>query len=152
MTTTDLQQLYRDQVLAHAKSPHGFFRMDSPTASAVGDNPLCGDKLEVYIRLDESALQDLSFEGSGCAISVASASMMTDMLAGQSETTASELIEQVNQMLYSDADAPVDPALSKTPVAALAAVRQYPSRVKCASLAWRAVSAALADQSSTTTE
>jgi nitrogen fixation NifU-like protein len=102
-----------------------------------GSNPLCGDSLRIYIALRDDRVERIAFEGSGCAISVASASMMSDMLRGRPRGEVINTINRVRDML-SRHDDTLDPALADTPVAALGAVRQYPSRIKCATLAWQA--------------
>lgn len=137
--------LYREQVLAHSREPHHFGRIEGADHVVAGNNPLCGDSLRVYIALDGERLRELSFEGHGCAISVASASMMTDMLAGRSRTEALATVGRVRAMLAGREGDALEAALEDAPVAALAAVRRYPSRVKCAALAWQAVRGALAD-------
>ena len=153
MTAAALDSLYRDQVLSHSRIPQGFGA--NPAADVVidGNNPLCGDKLTVYLSTENDRISALSFEGTGCAISVASASMMVGMLTGQSLENATRTIEQVRVMLATSNDAPVASELTQQPVAALSAVRQYPSRVKCAALAWQAAGSALAgNQQPVTTE
>lgn len=138
--------------MTHAREPKNFRRIEQATASATGNNPLCGDKIEVQIVLDDKTVREICFEGSGCAISIASASMMTEMLTGAKQASALQLVDAVTQMLNDDFQQPVTPLLNDQPVAALAAVRQYPSRVKCAALAWRAVEAAVSGQSDVSTE
>ena len=140
-----LDTLYREQVLAHSRSPHHFGRIDDADVVVAGNNPLCGDSLQVYIALEGERLRALSFEGHGCAISVASASMMTDMLSGHSRDEALATVDRVHAMLAGGEKDTLEPAIADAPVAALAAVRRYPSRVKCAALAWQAVRGALAD-------
>ena len=142
-TADSLAELYREQVLAHSKAPVNFRNVPDATYSVTGNNPLCGDKLQVYISTVNNQISDVSFEGSGCAISVASASMMSQMLSGQSLAQAQGVIQNVKTMLAQAIDSELPSALQEAPVAALAAVRRYPSRVKCASLAWHAVDGAL---------
>ena len=141
----ELANLYREQVLAHSRAPQHFGRIDDADLVVAGSNPLCGDSLQVYIALDGERLRELAFEGHGCAISVASASMMTGMLAGERRDAALATVERVRGMLAGASGDAVDGALEDSPVAALAAVRQYPSRVKCAALAWQAVHGALTE-------
>lgn len=146
----DLRDLYRDVIVDHNRSPRNFRRLDTADRRAQGFNPLCGDKLEVYLRMDDDRIEDISFEGSGCAISVASASLMTEQLKGRTETQARELFEDVHALLTRGAD---DAALAELgKLAALGGVRDYPSRVKCASLCWHAVTAALDDVAQVSTE
>ena len=152
MSVSDLQALYRDQVLAHAKDPHNFGTLDADAICADGNNPLCGDKLRVCVRHYDDILEDIRFEGSGCAISMASASMMTDLLKGLDADSSRKIIGTVIDMLGSGVDAKMPSSIMDTPIAALGAARQYPSRIKCATLAWRAVEAALNGQQQTTTE
>lgn len=152
MSANDLLSLYREQVLAHAREPQHFGRLEDADQTVSGNNPLCGDKLSVYLRRDGNRLSAITFEGSGCAISMASASMMTEMLTDATSDHAHTQIARVREMLCTPLDAPIAPALKDTPIAALAAVRQYPSRVKCALLAWQAISGALAGETTVTTE
>ncbi|MEN7342368.1 MAG: Fe-S cluster assembly sulfur transfer protein SufU [Pseudomonadota bacterium] len=152
MTEADLLTLYREQVLGHAKSPFGRGEPESFDISAKGQNPLCGDSLTVFINENEDGEITVSFEGTGCAISVASASMMTEMISKLPRANVQALIDRVVTMLHDDPQSPVDKDLQSTPVAALSGVRTYPSRIKCAELAWQAVAAALAGESTTTTE
>ena len=140
----DLANLYREQVLAHSREPQHFGRLDDADLVVAGNNPLCGDSLHVYIALDGDRVRALSFEGHGCAISVASASMMTGMLAGAARDEALATVERVRTMLAGEDGSALDGTIQDTPVAALAAVRRYPSRVKCAALAWQALHGALA--------
>ena len=146
----DLADLYKDVIVDHNRSPRNFRAMPNANRSARGVNPLCGDKLTVYLHLDGDRIDDVSFEGSGCAISVASASMMSEALIGRTEAEAQTLFEQMHDLLTDD-DAAVDQAgLGK--LAALSGVREFPSRVKCASLCWHAVKAALENNDTASTE
>ncbi len=140
-----LESLYRELVLAHSREPHNCCRIDDADHVVAGSNPLCGDSLDVYIALDGDCLCRLCFEGHGCAISVASASMMTDMLTGHSREDALTMVERVRNMLAGSEGEALEDAIADEPVAALVAVRRYPSRVKCATLAWEAVHGALAE-------
>lgn len=137
----DLKDLYRDVILDHNKRPRNFGRLDSPAREAVGHNPLCGDRLEVYVDLDGQRIRAVRFEGKGCAISVASASLMTEAVNGKTLAEAAGLFEQVHALL-TEHDAPVPDSLGK--LAALSGVREFPARVKCASLCWHTLNAALA--------
>lgn len=136
----DLQNVYRETVLEHSRHPHNCSRLPTANRKALGFNPLCGDKLTVYINVQNDRVLQASFEGSGCAISIASASMMTDALEGCSVTEAEAMIRQVQHMLGSD-DSTTDDRLAD--IRALEGVRSYPSRIKCATLAWTAMAAAL---------
>ena len=145
----ELSDLYRDVILDHNRSPRNFRRLESATNTAQGFNPLCGDKLTVYLLMDADRIKDAAFEGSGCAISVASSSLMTEAVRGKTEAEARALFAQMHTMLAGEA-AEGD-TLGK--LAALGGVRQFPSRVKCASLAWHALVAALdGDQQTARTE
>ena len=137
----DLKDLYRDVIVDHNRAPRNFRKIADADRSLEGFNPLCGDKLTVYLKLDGETIKDLSFEGSGCAISVASASLMTERLKGKSRAEAERLFGEVHGLL-THADAQVDTeSLGK--LAALSGVHAYPSRVKCASLCWHTLKAAL---------
>lgn len=138
----DLKDLYRDVIVDHNRSPRNFRRI-ADGRSQEGFNPLCGDKLTVYVKLEGEKIADLSFEGSGCAISVASASLMTERLKGKTRSDALKLFDAMHELLTSSA-APADTeSLGK--LAALSGVREYPSRVKCASLCWHTLKGALDD-------
>jgi nitrogen fixation NifU-like protein len=138
----DLKDLYRDVILDHNKRPRNFGTLDPPATSARGHNPLCGDQLTVYAMVDDGVIKELRFEGTGCAISVASASLMTEALTGKTLEQADALYARVHALL-TRADAPVDADLGK--LAALSGVREFPARVKCASLCWHTLQAALSD-------
>jgi nitrogen fixation NifU-like protein len=136
----DLADLYRDVIVDHNRAPRNFRKLVPADREAQGFNALCGDKLTVYARLDGERIADLAFEGSGCAISVASASLMSERVKGLTLAEARALHAKVHALLAGAGDA-ADPGLGK--VAALAGVRAYPSRVKCATLAWHTLLAAL---------
>jgi nitrogen fixation NifU-like protein len=136
----DLKDLYRDVILDHNKRPRNFGRLEPPAHEARGHNPLCGDQLTVYVAVDGEIVRDVRFDGSGCAISVASASLMTEAVKGRSRAEAERLYGQVHDLL-TRADAPCPPELGK--LAALGGVREFPARVKCASLCWHTLHAAL---------
>jgi len=140
---TDMQALYRDVIRAHSRRPRHFGRMADATHVADGINPLCGDKLRLYLRIEpDGTIAASSFEGSGCAISVASASLLTDAVSGVSTATALHWFEEMTSRLTgSNTDQPLSRGLDK--FAALDGVRDFPGRVKCATLAWHAFSAAL---------
>ena len=137
----DLRDLYQDVIVDHNRSPRNFREIAQADRIAEGVNPLCGDKLTVYMDLEDDRIRDISFEGSGCAISVASASLMTESLKGKTEKEAREFFRKIHGMLTEDsADVDIE-SLGK--LAALSGVKDYPSRVKCATLCWHAASAAL---------
>lgn len=136
-----LQELYREVILDHNKHPRNFGRLDPADAVANGHNPLCGDRLTVTLKLAGDAIQDVKFEGNGCAISVASASMMSEAIKGKDRASVNALFEKVHALLTQQ-DAP-STDLGK--LAALSGVREFPARVKCASLCWHTLNAALAN-------
>jgi nitrogen fixation protein NifU and related proteins len=138
----DLKELYRDVILDHNRKPRNFGRLPPPAHSARGHNPLCGDQLTVYTALGGDRLEAASFEGSGCAISVASASLMTEAVRGKTSAEIERLFERVHALL-TQPGASADPELGK--LAALSGVREFPARVKCASLCWHTLRAALAE-------
>lgn len=137
----DLKDLYKDIIVDHNRSPRNFRKIEGATRQVEGFNPLCGDKLTVYMKLAGDTIEDVSFEGSGCAISVASASLMTQVLKGKPVAEAEKLFGNMHALL-TGGDAQVDTeALGK--LAALEGVKEYPSRVKCATLCWHTLEAAL---------
>ncbi len=139
---SDLQELYQEVILDHNRRPRNFHKMDDPTASAEGHNPLCGDRLTVYLRVKDGIVEEISFEGSGCAISTASASLMTEILKGKTLAEARDLFERLREVATADPGDPVDVRkLGK--LAVFAGVREFPMRVKCATLAWHTMHAAL---------
>jgi nitrogen fixation NifU-like protein len=140
---SDLRDLYQEVILDHNRRPHNFRRMDEPDHVCEGFNPLCGDRLTLYLDLEGETIQDVAFEGTGCAISRASASLMTDALKGKSVDEAERLFERFHQLVTSPTDRPADTSgLGK--LAVFAGVREYPARIKCATLSWHTMRAALA--------
>ncbi|HSM31423.1 MAG TPA: SUF system NifU family Fe-S cluster assembly protein [Woeseiaceae bacterium] len=143
MHNDDVRDLYRDLILDHARSPRHFGKLDNMTHSAEGINPLCGDKLRLYLDVDaDENICDAAFEGSGCAISVASASLLTDTVIGLSSDDAMAFFSAVIARLSGD-DSRDDDTVDLGKLRALAGVRDYPTRVKCATLAWHALKSAL---------
>ena len=136
----ELNDLYRDVILDHNRRPRNFGNLDSADASIEGFNPMCGDHLTLRLKLNDDTISDIRFEGQGCAISTASASLMTEAVKGKRREEALELFERVHQLLTDDA-APEPSELGK--LAALSGVREYPARVKCASLCWHTLASAL---------
>jgi nitrogen fixation protein NifU and related proteins len=136
----DLKDLYREVILDHNKSPRNFGRLDPADSAADGHNPLCGDRLHLTVKLDGDRITDLKFEGKGCAISTASASLMTEAVKGLDRAAVSAMFRQVHHLLTEHDFVPIDD-LGK--LAALSGVREYPARVKCASLCWHTLNAAL---------
>jgi nitrogen fixation NifU-like protein len=136
----DLKELYRDVILDHNRTPRNFGRLEPADGRAQGHNPLCGDELSLFVRMDGERIADVRFEGKGCAISTASASLMTEAVRGKDRTAVRELFDKVHTLLTQQ-DAPLDGSLGK--LAALSGVREFPARVKCASLCWHTLNAAL---------
>ena len=136
----ELNDLYRDVILDHNRRPRNFGNLESADASVEGFNPMCGDHLTLRLKLNDDTISDIRFEGQGCAISTASASLMTEAVKGKRREEALELFERVHQLLTDDA-APEPSELGK--LAALSGVREYPARVKCASLCWHTLASAL---------
>jgi nitrogen fixation NifU-like protein len=142
----DLKELYRDVILDHNKRPRNFGRIEPSDAQADGHNPLCGDRLSVFVRMNGDRVEDIRFEGKGCAISTASASLMTEAVKGKDKATIGTLFEKVHGLLTQQ-DAVPGADLGK--LAALSGVREFPARVKCASLCWHTLNAALEKGAST---
>lgn len=137
----DLKDLYREVILDHNRSPRNFGKIDDADHVIRGVNPLCGDKMTLYLKLSGNRIADAKFEGTGCAISVASSSLMTERIKGLTVKETLELFSAVHDMLTGTAEP--DERMEK--LAALAGVRDFPSRVKCASLAWHALNSALTE-------
>jgi nitrogen fixation NifU-like protein len=135
----ELNDLYRDVILDHNRRPRNFGGLEPADASVEGYNPMCGDHLTLRLKLKDGTISDIRFEGQGCAISTASASLMTEAVKGKSRDEALQLFDRVHHLLTDDA-APSD-ELGK--LAALSGVREYPARVKCASLCWHTLASAL---------
>ena len=149
----DIQQLYREVILEHARKPRNFRRLENATHTAAGINPLCGDKLHLYIVVDANQrVSQIGFEGSGCAISMASASLLTETVAELSVADADACFEAVTRRLTEKrGDERIATKLNLSKLRALDGVRQHPSRVKCATLAWHALHAALHQPHTTAT-
>jgi len=139
---SELSDLYQEVILDHNRRPRNFRQIDEASRQQEGYNPLCGDRLTVYVKLDGDRIADVAFEGSGCAISKASASLMTEALKGRTVEEARELFDKFHDMVTSPPDVAA-PDLGKLSV--LSGVREYPTRVKCASLAWHTLKAAIVD-------
>lgn len=147
----ELRDLYRELILDHARSPRHFGKLDGATHSADGINPLCGDKLHLYLLVDDRGkIEDARFEGSGCAISVASASLLTDTVIGLETVNALDYFDAVTKRMTHGHDEKKG-HLDLGKIVALDGVREFPARVKCATLAWHALNSALNNQSSTVT-
>lgn len=136
----ELRELYQEIIIEHNRNPHNHYVMADATATANGFNPLCGDKLTLYLKIVDGVITELSFIGCGCAISQASASLMTDALRGKTLTEAEHMFERFHVLLTSDGDSDWS---SLDRLAVLAGVKAYPARVKCATLAWHTFHAAL---------
>ena len=146
---SDLADLYQEVILDHNRQPRNFRALGDASHSAEGYNPLCGDRLTLYLKLDGETIADVSFEGAGCAISKASASMMTDALKGRSIAEANALFNRFHRMVTTPPGQAVE---DMGKLSALAGVREFPVRVKCASLAWHTLKAALNNERRTSTE
>ena len=142
---SELSELYQEVILDHNRSPHNFGRLDQATHAADGDNPICGDRITVTVKLNDGVIEDINFEGNGCAISKASASMMTDAVKGMTRDQAEVLFDTVHQMLTGKAsDTRDEDALGK--LMALSGVCEFPVRVKCATLAWHTMRNAIQEK------
>jgi nitrogen fixation NifU-like protein len=138
----DLRELYQQVILDHHRKPRNFHKLERANKQADGYNPLCGDKVSVYLEVENGIIRDAGFIGAGCAISTASASMMTESLKGKTLSEAETLFDRFHKLVTGDAAADSDAsALGK--LAVFSGVREYPVRVKCASLAWHTMHAAL---------
>jgi nitrogen fixation NifU-like protein len=142
---SDLRELYQEIILDHNRRPRNFGDLDGANHEAVGHNPLCGDRITIQVRVTDGRIEEVRFKGAGCAISKASASLMTDAIKGKTIAEVRELFDEFHHMVTADLDTipPVD-RLKK--LAAFAGVREFPTRVKCASLAWHTLQAALEDE------
>lgn len=138
---SDLRTLYQEVILDHSRHPRNFGRCKPSNREAHGHNPLCGDQITVYAQIEDGIVRDISFEGRGCAISTASASLMTDMMKGLPEAEARKLFETFHAMVTGEIAPEEMDSLEK--LAVLGGVRDYPMRVKCATLAWHTLTAAL---------
>jgi nitrogen fixation NifU-like protein len=138
-----LQDLYQEVIIDHSKRPRNFHQMADATRRVEGYNPLCGDKLALFVKLDGEVLQDVSFVGAGCAISTASASLMTESVKGKSRQEAVALMEHFHDLLTTEK--PQADGLGK--LAVFSGVREFPARVKCATLAWHTLKSALTGES-----
>lgn len=136
----DLQSLYQEVIVDHNRSPRNFGKLDHANHVLEGFNPLCGDKLTLYVNFDNKKIHDISFDGSGCAISVASASLMTEALKGKTIAEAQDIFNRFHDLLTTEKEPDLD-KFGK--LAALAGVRGYPARVKCATLCWHTLNAIL---------
>ena len=144
----NLKELYQEIILDHGKNPRNLGKFENFNKDAKGHNPLCGDKVHLFLKLDDNKkIQDISFEGEGCAISMASASIMTDLMKGKSENEVKEIISKFLDMIKEKDDISTDLIKDdeKTKLMSLGGVKNYPMRVKCATLSWHALTSALED-------
>ncbi|HCU24693.1 MAG TPA: SUF system NifU family Fe-S cluster assembly protein [Deltaproteobacteria bacterium] len=144
---SELSELYQEVILDHNKQPRNFHKMEAPDRQAEGYNPLCGDQLSVYLKMQGDKIEDISFLGSGCAISKASGSMMTASVKGKTEREVEALFEKFHQMVTGKPHAEAPEGLGK--LAVFSGVCEFPSRVKCASLAWHTLRSALSGKEET---
>ncbi len=150
--TDSLKELYQEVILDHSKAPRNFGRPESCSHEAHGYNPLCGDTINIYLTLsDDRHVEGLSFDGKGCAISVASASLMTEILKNKTEDEAKSLFNQFHKLVTGESDE-LDAGEDTERLMVLAGVKQFPMRVKCATLSWHALNSALDGTSDVTTE
>ena len=148
---SELSDLYQQVILDHNKKPRNFRRLEGANRTAEGYNPLCGDQLIVYMQLEDEVVQDISFEGSGCAISKAAASMMTQSIKGKTRQEAETLFNEFHRMVLGEMDEETEENhLGKLKI--FAGVREFPARVKCASLSWHTMHAALNNEGVVSTE
>lgn len=143
-----LRELYQEVIIDHNRSPRNCRTLDNPSCHAEGFNPLCGDQIDVYLHIDGDIIKDISFKGKGCAISTASASLMTEHLKGKTVADAKTFFETVHNTLTDDNYTDYE-KLGK--IAVLAGVKEFPARVKCATLAWHTLNAALENEVKTVT-
>jgi nitrogen fixation NifU-like protein len=139
----ELRELYQEVILDHSKRPRNFHAMPEANRKANGHNPLCGDRVTVSLQVEGDVVRDVSFEGSGCSISTASASMMTDALKGKTVAEAKALFERFHELVTADPSKAAAASAELGKLAVFAGVHEFPMRVKCASLAWHTMKAAL---------
>ena len=148
---SELSDLYQEVILEHNKNPRNFREIENATREATGNNPLCGDALRVYVEMEDDKVKDVAFKGSGCAISKASASMMTQAVKGKTREEAEVLFDEFHKMVTGELDAETEENhLGKLKI--FAGVLEFPARVKCASLSWHTLYAALAGEETVSTE
>ena len=148
---SELSDLYQEVILDHNKNPRNFREIENADKTADGKNPLCGDALRVYVVMDDDTVKDVSFKGSGCAISKASASMMTQAVIGKKRVDAEIIFDQFHKMVTGELDIETDEnRLGKLKI--FAGVLEFPARVKCASLSWHTLNAALHGEGTVSTE
>ena len=149
----DIKDLYQEVIIDHNRSPRNFGKLEDATQVAEGYNPLCGDKLNLYLKTEDDVITDVRFDGSGCAISVASASLMTDSLKGMTTEEAEQLFQNFHNLIMEEQNPDNDEMQKLGKLAALAGVKEYPARVKCATLCWHTLHSAMqGDTCAATTE
>ncbi len=139
MSNADLTDLYQQVIMDHNKKPRNFRDMEDADRLAHGNNPLCGDELVIFIKLNDDVIEDISFQGGGCAISMASASLMTEAIKGKTKAQTEDIYRRIHQQMTGEGC--IDSSLDK--LAALAGVSNFPARVKCATLSWHTMRAAI---------
>lgn len=148
---SELNDLYQETILEHNKNPRNFREIEDADKRALGNNPLCGDALQVFVKMDGDKVSDVAFKGSGCAISKASASMMTQTVKGKTREEAERLFDEFHKMVTGELNVDTDDNhLGKLKI--FAGVLEFPARVKCASLSWHTLNAALSDAGEVSTE
>ena len=148
---SELSDLYQEVILDHNKNPRNFREIETATQTADGNNPLCGDALRVYVEMEDDRVKDVAFKGSGCAISKASASMMTQIVKGKTKADAEKMFDEFHRMVLGELDEETEENnLGKLKI--FAGVREFPARVKCASLSWHTLYAALNNEAEISTE
>ena len=148
---SELSDLYQEVILEHNKNPRNFREIENADKTAEGYNPLCGDQLKLYLAMENDTVKDVAFKGSGCAISKASASMMTQIVKGKSREEAEILFDEFHRMVLGEMDEEAEEnRLGKLKI--FAGVREFPARVKCASLSWHTLHAALNNETEVSTE
>jgi nitrogen fixation protein NifU and related proteins len=140
---SDIRELYQEVIVDHSRRPHNFYALPDANHQADGYNPLCGDKITLYLKLENGIIQEASFLGCGCAISTASASLLTEAIKGKTEQEANALFQAFHESLTQEN---AKPSVDLGKLIILQGVREFPSRVKCATLAWHTLHAALLDQ------
>jgi nitrogen fixation protein NifU and related proteins len=149
---SDLRELYQEVILDHSRQPRNFRRPDHANREAKGDNPLCGDKVAVFLTIEDGKVTDVGFQGRGCAISMASASLMTEIVKGKTEAEARALFESFHDEMTGKSTCHGAAAGELDKLTVLSGVREYPMRVKCATLSWHTLMAALDKAQTVSTE
>ena len=142
---SDLRELYQEVILDHSRNPRNFGRLENASHKARGHNPLCGDDITIYIEMEGDVVRNISFEGSGCAISTSSASLMSEILKGKTLEEVRSLFESFHEMVTGDPSQKAEVAPEMGKLAVMAGVREFPIRVKCATLSWHALMTALGE-------